>query len=58
MFKIKYEVNKMHPTIFLHQAGWFDGKEVHIHLLGYGSNLMNNIVVVNNYMLIIYTLHS
>jgi hypothetical protein len=58
MFKIKYGVNKMHLTIFLHQVGWFDGKGVHIHLWGYGSNLTNNIVVVNNAMLIIYTLHS
>jgi hypothetical protein len=48
----------MHLTIFLHQVGWFDGKGVHIHLWGYGSNLTNNIVVVNNAMLIIYTLHS
>ncbi len=31
MFKIKYRANKMYPTIFLHQVGWFDGKGVHIH---------------------------
>jgi hypothetical protein len=24
MFKVKYGVNKMHPTIFSHQVGWFD----------------------------------
>jgi hypothetical protein len=35
MFKIKYGVNKMHPTIFLHQVGWFDGKGIHVHLWGY-----------------------
>jgi hypothetical protein len=49
----------MHPTILLHQVGWFDGKGIHIHFWGYRStNLMNNIIVVNNGMLIIYTLHS
>jgi hypothetical protein len=32
MFKIKYGVNTMQPTIFLLQVGWFDGKGIHIHL--------------------------
>jgi len=34
MFKTKYWVNKMHPTMFSHQVGWFDDKEVDIHPWG------------------------
>jgi hypothetical protein len=34
MFKVKYEVNKVHSTIFSHQVGWFDGKGIDIHPWG------------------------
>jgi hypothetical protein len=34
MFKIKYGINRMHLTIFLHKVRWFDGKVVDIHAWG------------------------
>jgi hypothetical protein len=48
----------MCPTIFSNQVGWIDGKEIDIHPWGLRSNLTTGIVVVNNCMLTIYTLHS
>ncbi len=48
----------MHPTIFSHQVGWFDGKGVDIHPLGIRIKTQNDVVVVNNDMLTIYSLHS
>jgi len=34
MFKIKYGLNKIHPILFSHQVGWFDGRGVDIHVCG------------------------
>jgi len=34
MFKIKYGLDRMHPNVFSHQVGWFDGKEVDINPWG------------------------
>jgi hypothetical protein len=34
MFKIKYELNRMHFTIFSHQVGWLDGKKGYIYPWG------------------------
>jgi hypothetical protein len=31
MFKIQIWLNKIHPTIFSPQMGWFDNKGVDIH---------------------------
>jgi len=47
----------MHSTIFAHQVEWFDNKGVDIHPF-YGSNFTSYIVVVNDGMLTVYTLHS
>jgi hypothetical protein len=58
MFKIKYQLNKMHPTIFSHQVGWFDGKGIDILPLSMRIKTQNDIVVINNDMLTIYTLHN
>jgi hypothetical protein len=58
MFKIKYGLNIMHSIIFSYQVGWFDGKGVDIHPWSPKSNFTSDIVVVNNGMLTICTLHS
>jgi hypothetical protein len=59
MFKIKYRLNRMHPTIFSHQVGWFDGKGFDIHPWGIQIKPhLNDIVVVNDDMLTLFTLHS
>jgi len=34
MFEIKYELNKIHCTIFVHQVGWLDGKGIDIYPWG------------------------
>jgi len=58
MFKLKYGLNRMHSTIFSHQAGWFDGKGVDIHPWGLRINFTNDIVVVNDGMLAVCNLHN
>jgi hypothetical protein len=34
MFKVKYELNRMHSIVFAHQIGWFHGKGVDTHPWG------------------------
>jgi hypothetical protein len=55
---IKHTINKLHPTIFSHQVGWFDGKGVDICPWGLRLKLQSDIIVVNNGLLALYTLHN
>jgi hypothetical protein len=58
MFQIKYGLSRMHSTIFSDHMRWLVAKEL-ISILGVqGSNFTNYIVVVNDGMLIVCTLHN
>jgi hypothetical protein len=48
----------MHPTIFSHQVGWFDGKGVYINPWGLRIKPQSELVMVKNGLLILYTSHN
>jgi hypothetical protein len=55
---MKYGLNKINLKLFTQQAGWLGGKGIQSILGVEGSNFTNDIVVVNDGILIKYSLHN
>jgi hypothetical protein len=55
---MKYGLNKINTRLFKQQVGWFGGKGVQFHPWVQGSNFTNDIVVINDGILIEYSIFN